>query len=428
MNVHDSEKLAGTLRGLGYLPAGAAEEADLILLNTCSVREKAAEKVYQVLGQLRALKERRPELILGLCGCVAQSEGEEAFRRAQHLDLVFGPRAVGQLPDLLARVKAERRVVDTTLYEDSVRFPWKEVHREAERGKAYVTIIEGCNKTCTYCIVPFTRGREVSRPLGEVLEEVRSLAREGYSEIEFLGQNVNAYRDPEKRQLEDLLRAADRVEGIRRIRFTTSHPLHLRREIMEAMAALPKVCDHLHLPFQSGSDAVLARMRRGYTAELYRERIRQLRELIPGLSLSADVIVGFPGESEEDFRRTLDLLGEVEFDQVYSFAYSPRPHTRALEWTDDIPQGTKVRRLMELQEMQKGIQERRNALWVGKEVEILVEGPSRRDPEQVAGRTTQNRVVNVHAPGARPGDYLRVRVTASGAHHLKGEIPRRASA
>jgi tRNA-2-methylthio-N6-dimethylallyladenosine synthase len=422
MNVHDSEKLAGALRGLGYRRAESMECADLILFNTCAVRAKAAEKPFTLLGRLRQLKETRPETILGLCGCVAQTEGDRAFQRAHHLDLVFGPRAVGRLPELLHRVRAERRVRDTTHHEDSVCFPWKDIHREPGCGKAYVTIIEGCNRACSYCVVPFARGAEVSRPLQDVLEETRSLVAGGVREVEYLGQNVSAYRDPGGHTLVDLLRAADRIPGLLRLRFTTSHPMHLGEGTMEAMATLPRVCDHLHLPFQSGSDRVLQRMRRGYTIGQYRKKVHRLRSLVPGLSLSADVIVGFPGETSDDFRQTLDLVREVEFDQLYSFAYSPRPHTAAGEWPDDVPRDLKHQRLIELQEVQAGIQRRRNERWIGRDVEILVEGRSRRHPDEWAGRTTWNRVVNLRAPGARAGAPLQVRIIDAGAHHLKGMV------
>ncbi|RMG43273.1 MAG: tRNA (N6-isopentenyl adenosine(37)-C2)-methylthiotransferase MiaB [Acidobacteria bacterium] len=430
MNEHDSEKMAGVLEGLGYLPAASREEADVLLLNTCAVREKAEEKVYAALGQIEGLKRRRPELIVGVTGCVAQMAGDALLQRAPWLDLVLGPRAEGRLPDLLARAAERRGIVDTTLYQDGLFPPGQPVRRDPARVKAYVTVMEGCNKTCTYCIVPRTRGREVSRPLADVLEEVRRLAGEGYREVEFLGQNVNAYRCPATRAgLADLLRGAAAISGIERIRFTTSHPLHLRPPIIQAMAELPQVCDHLHLPVQSGSSRILAAMRRGYDRELYLARVAALREAVPGISLSTDVIVGFPGEGEAEFEETLSLLETVRFDQVYSFVYSPRPGTPAAGLPDDVPRGVKIERLMRLQALQRRIQLESNARLVGRTVEVLVEGPSRRDAAEWAGRTTSNRVVNFPGAGVRPGDRVAVTITAAGPNSLRGEVaPRRAAA
>lgn len=425
MNEHDSEKLAGTLEGLGYAPAAALHEADLVLLNTCAIREKAEEKVYNLLGQLGPLKARRPELVVGMCGCVAQMTGEVVRQRAPHVDLVFGPRAASRLPELLSRLASERGIVDTTLYQDSLRSTTRAV-RERARSKAYVTVMEGCNKTCTYCIVPTTRGRETSRSYDELLREVQELAGDGFQEVEFLGQNVNAYRCPQtKSGLADLLRAAGRVDGVRRLRFTTSHPLHLRGEIVRAMAEVPAVCDHLHLPVQSGSSRVLQAMRRGYTPETYLAKVEELRAAVPGISLSTDIIVGFPGETEEDFAETLSLVRSVRFDQIYSFVYSERPGTVAGMMADRTPLARKSERLTELQALQKSIQLELNAKWVGRTVGVLVESPSRRSAREWAGRTTSNRVVNFEAAAARPGDLVSVRITAAGANSLKGTLATR---
>ena len=420
MNEHDSEKLAGTLEGLGYEPAPSLGASDVVLLNTCAIREKAEEKVYNLLGQLAPLKAKRPGMVVGVCGCVAQMTGEGVRERAPLVDLVFGPRAASRLPELLARLKEEKGVVDTTLYQDSLVAGARAV-RETQRGKAWVTVMEGCNKTCTYCVVPATRGRESSRLLEDLLCEVRELAAAGFHELEFLGQNVNAYRCPDsKAGLADLLRAAGRVDGVRRLRFTTSHPLHLRSDIIRAVAEVPQVCDHLHLPVQSGSSRVLHAMRRGYDREKYLERVAELRREVPGIALSTDVIVGFPGETEADFLETLSLVREVRFDQMFSFVYSARPGTVAGLLADRTPVELKTERLMELQALQKEIQLESNARLVGRIEEVLVESPSRRAAEEWAGRTTSNRVVNFHAPGARPGEFVRVRITASGANSLRG--------
>jgi len=420
MNEHDSEKLAGTLEGLGYEPAPSLGTSDVVLLNTCAIREKAEEKVYNLLGQLAPLKARRPGMVVGVCGCVAQMTGEGVRERAPLVDLVFGPRAASRLPELLARLKEEKGVVDTTLYQDSLVAGARAV-RETQRSKAWVTVMEGCNKTCTYCVVPATRGRESSRLLEDLLCEVRELAAAGFHELEFLGQNVNAYRCPDsKAGLADLLRAAGRVDGVRRLRFTTSHPLHLRGDIIRAMAEVPQVCDHLHLPVQSGSSKVLHSMRRGYDREKYLAKVEELRREVPGIALSTDVIVGFPGETEEEFQETLTLVREVRFDQMFSFVYSARPGTVAGMLADRTPVERKTERLMELQALQKEIQLESNARLVGRIEEVLVESPSRRAAEEWAGRTTSNRVVNFHAPGVRPGEFVRVRITGSGANSLRG--------
>jgi tRNA-2-methylthio-N6-dimethylallyladenosine synthase len=423
MNEHDTEKMSGTLEGLGYEPAPAARAADVVLLNTCAIREKAAEKVFQYLYRLRAEKERRPEMILGVAGCVGQMAGEGIRERAPFVDLVLGPRASGRLPELLARVKTERGVVDTTLYQDELFGPERPVRRDPQRIKAYVTVMEGCNKTCTYCIVPTTRGREVSRTLDDVQREAIGLAREGFREIELLGQNVNAWRCPEtKAVFSELLRAVGRVPGVERLRFTTSHPLHFRGDIIEAMAEVPEACDYLHLPVQSGSSRVLKAMRRGYDRESYLSKIAALRGRLPDIVLSTDVIVGFPGETEEDFRDTLSLVEEVGFDQMFSFIYSPRPGTMASTMEDDVDAAAKSRRLAELQARQREIQLERNRTRLGRVERVIVDGPSKKDPGEWAGRTRGNQVVNVRAPEAAVGAVLSVRLTGCGPNSFRGEL------
>lgn len=425
MNEHDSEKMAGSLEGLGYEAADGPVDADVVLLNTCAIREKAEEKVYHFLERLRPARAAHPGMIVGVCGCVAQLQGQGIRERLPFVDLVLGPRAAGKLPEYLAQAKDRRGIVDTTLYQDSILAGTAHVRRQPGRVKAYVTVMEGCNKTCTYCVVPATRGREESRPLDSLLEEVRRLAGEGFREVEFLGQNVNAWRCPEtKARLGDLLRAAGRVEGIARLRFTTSHPLHLTGDIIAAMVEVPEVCGALHLPVQSGSSRVLKAMRRGYDREAYEAKVEELRKYKPGLALSTDVIVGFPGETEDDFADTLSLVRQIAFDQMFSFVYSARPNTVAAFLRDDVPAERKTERLMELQALQRDIQLRRNQALVGEELEVLVEGPSRRDGAEWAGRTTCNRVVNFPAPrgGIAPGDPVRVRIVAARPNSLRGEL------
>jgi tRNA-2-methylthio-N6-dimethylallyladenosine synthase len=427
MNAHDSEKLAGLLEREGYVGAAAAEEADIILLNTCSIRERAEEKVFSELGRLQALKRRRPEMVVAVCGCVAQQAGERIFERAPHVDLVIGPRATGSLPALLQRIQrgdaAARRACDTQYRADSIRFPFDEIRREGlHTRKAFVTVIEGCNHRCAFCIVPTTRGREICRDMDDIVAEVRSLAARGICEVEFLGQTVNAYRDRSGATLADLLRVTATVEGIERIRFTTSHPAQMTERLMDAMVAgQPKVCPYLHLPVQSGSDAVLRAMRRGYDRDGYLGKVRGLRSRLPGLCLGTDIIVGFPGETDRDFERTVSLLDEVGFDTVYSFAYSPRPGTAALALPDPLPESVKRERLLRLQEHQREIQERRNRAWLGRTVEVRVEGPSKRDGGQWTGRTPENRIVNFRGPSA-PGLLARLKVVEASAFSMRGTL------
>ena len=427
MNVLDADKMAGALERHGYVRAQGAEHADVVLLNTCSIREKAKEKVYSELGRLRPLKDLRPDVVLGVCGCVAQQEGEAIFARAPHVDFVVGTRATGSLPILVDRLRAgdesARHTVDVELRNDSIAFPFDRIRREITgAAKAFVTIIEGCNHRCTFCIVPQTRGREVSRDMDDVLGEVRALAGRGFREVEFLGQTVNAYRDDRGRTLGDLLVATSAQGGIERIRFTTSHPAQMTDALMDAMAAArPKLCSYLHLPVQSGSSAVLRAMRRGYDREGYLGKIRGLRDRIPELSLGTDVIVGFPTETEADFQQSLSLLEEVGYDTVYSFAYSVRPGTAALSLGPDLPDELKFERLARLNDLQKTIQARRNESWIGREVEVLVEGPNRRNAEEWTGRTPEARWVHFNGNSA-PGRLERVRVAQVSAFSLRGEI------
>ncbi len=425
MNEHDSEKMAGTLLGLGYDQATRLQDADIILLNTCAIREKAEERVYSTLSQLEHLKKARPETIIGVTGCVAQMSGEQVRERMPFVDLVIGPRASSRLPDILGKLKDHRGIVDTTLYQDSIIRGQDAIRRAPGKVKAFVTIMEGCNKTCSYCIVPTTRGREDSRPLEDILKEVESLVEQGYREIEFLGQNVNAYRDPKTHDgLDILLYRAGEFAALDRIRFTTSHPLHLSTKIIEAMSRVKAACNYLHLPVQSGSDRILRLMRRGYTARKFRDKVAEIREAIPEIALSTDVIVGFPGESEEDYQATLDLLEELRFSQLFSFVYSKRPGTSAATMMDEDEDKTKVSRLMALQAAQREIQADIHRTMLGRTVEVLIEGPSRKDPREVAGRMPQNIMVNFPGEGLRPGDLARVLLTDATPVSFRGRLIR----
>ncbi len=427
MNVLDADKMAGALERHGYVRADGPSDADVVILNTCSIREKAKDKVFSELGRLKPLKDLRPDLVLGVCGCVAQQEGEEIFTRAPYVDFVVGTRATASLPLLVDRLRAgdesARHAVDVELRNDSIHFPFDQIRREITGlGKAFVTIIEGCNHRCTFCIVPKTRGSEVCRDMDGVLDEVRDLAARGFREVEFLGQTVNAYRDGRGRTLGELLVATSALQGIERIRFTTSHPAQMTESLMDAMAASrPKLCSYLHLPVQSGSSAVLRAMRRGYDREAYLCKIAGLRERIPELAFGTDIIVGFPTETEEDFQETLSLVHEVGFDTIYSFAYSVRPGTAASNLGPDLSDGVKFERLARLNEIQKDIQARRNQSWIGRDVEVLVVGPNRRNIGEWTGRTPEARWVHFLGDSA-PGRVERVRVAQVSAYSLRGEI------
>jgi tRNA-2-methylthio-N6-dimethylallyladenosine synthase len=365
--------------------------------------------------------------VLGVCGCVAQQEGAEIFSRAPYVDFVIGTRATRSLPLLVDRLRAgdetARHVVDVELRNDSIEFPYDRIRRDILGStKAFVTIIEGCNHRCTFCIVPTTRGREVSRGMDDVLAEVRALASQGICEVEFLGQTVNAYRDASGNGLGDLLLAAAQVDGIERMRFTTSHPAQMTASLMDQMAAArPKLCSYLHLPVQSGSSAVLRAMRRGYDRAGYLAKIDGLRNRIPELSLGTDIIVGFPTETDEDFEDTLSLLREVEYDTVYSFTYSVRPGTAAAELGADLPESVKFERLARLNELQRSIQARRNLGWIGRDVAVLVEGRNRKNSSEWTGRTSEARWVHFNGDTA-PGRLENVRVAEASAYSLRGEI------
>ncbi len=419
MNVHDSEKVAGVLIERGYRPVENHEMADLVLYNTCSIREKAAQKVFSRLGIFRKGGGSGSKII-GVLGCVAQQEGERIFERAPQVSLVCGSASYSRLPDLLQRLEAGNRRV-TGLSLDTEECFETELTRRDNPFRAYITIIEGCDKECSYCVVPMTRGPERSRPSHKILGDCRRLADEGYTEIQLLGQTVNSYRDPSPARLSftELLARVAEVRGVRRLRFTTSHPHDFTPEIVRVIDTYPVLCDHIHLPVQCGSNPVLARMRRTYTREEYLEKIRCIRDAKRAISISTDIIVGFPGETIDDFERTLSLLDEVEYDQIFSFKYSPRPNTAARGWGDDVSEEEKGRRLTLLQERQRAIQLRRNQALIGSEFEVLVESFQPR-LEQVVGRTSSNRVINFSGKPDLVGQYLKVRVTAVGPNSLVG--------
>lgn len=419
MNVHDSEKVAGVLMARGYRPVGNHEEADLILYNTCSIREKAAQKVFSRLGVFKK-DPRNSQKTIGVLGCVAQQEGARIFERAPQVSLVCGSASYSKLPELLVQLETGNRRVTGLSLEIDECFE-TEVTRRDNPFRAYLTIIEGCDKECAYCVVPMTRGPERSRPAGRVLEDCRRLADDGYTEVQLLGQNVNSYRDPSPARMSfaELLARVAEVEGIRRVRFTTSHPRDFNADIVRAIETYPALCDHVHLPVQSGSTRVLTRMLRGYTREEYLEKIHCIRSAKRAMSISTDIIVGFCDETIEDFEHTLSLLDEAEYDQVFSFNYSPRPNTAAARFADSIPEEEKSRRLALLQEHQRQIQLRRNQALIGREFEVLVEGFQPR-LQQAVGRTTSNRVINFPGEPDGVGHYRNVRVTGAGPNSLVG--------
>jgi tRNA-2-methylthio-N6-dimethylallyladenosine synthase len=424
MNVHDSERMAGLLEQAGFEATEDATDADVVVINTCSVRERAEEKLYTRLGELRQLAtEHGHDPIVAVAGCVAQQEGAALRRRSPGVaDVIIGTHAIRRLPMLVDRAAAERRpLLDLTLYED-VGFPLG-VTRRADPVKAYVTIIEGCNEFCSFCVVPYTRGHERMRPKADILAEVREAAASGHREVQLLGQIVNHYTAPDEPACDftGLLEAIHDVEGIDRIRFASPHPRHVTDRFLGAMARLPKICRHLHLPVQSGSTRVLAAMRRRYTRDSYLTLVAKIRETLPDVALSTDMIVGFPGETEEDFEDTLTLTAAVGFHSMFSFKYSPRPRTLAEQrLPDDVADGVKTRRIVALQAMQREIQSTLNTRLVGREVDVLVDAASRRRDTELSGRTSSNVVVNVPGPASWIGQTRRVRVERAGPHSVWG--------
>jgi len=423
MNELDSQRMAGQMMQQGILPTKEPGEADIILLNSCSVREKAEQKVYSRLGEYRRFKRSGKELLIGLCGCVAQQEGERALARVPDLDFVLGPARVGELSDVVARRRAGERVVATGFPE--VRsYDLDAISRHGEY-KGMVTIIEGCNKNCTFCIVPQTRGPERSRTLHEILREVRHLLDYGFQEIELLGQTVNHWRDPQNDSLDfaDLLEAVATLPGLQRLRFVTSYPRDFTPRMVEQMGRHENICPYLHLPVQSGSDQVLRRMGRGYTREAYLDLVRQLHRARPGLALSTDIIVGFPGETDDDFGQTFELLEEVRFSAIFAFKYSPRPGTAAPRLEGQVAPEVASERLQRLFDLQEGIQREINESLVGRDFDVVVTGWGKHPGSQV-GRTPCHRVVNF-STGAEPlplGAVTRIRVEEGLSYHLCARV------
>ncbi|MBI2835320.1 MAG: tRNA (N6-isopentenyl adenosine(37)-C2)-methylthiotransferase MiaB, partial [Acidobacteria bacterium] len=425
MNFHDAERMAGLLEQAGYESTRNAEDADLVVVNTCSVREKAEEKLFNRLGELRHVAQQSGERpLVAVAGCVAQQEGVRLLRKSDVIDVVVGTQRLKELPDLVARAEREMEpVVDINPYED-VTFPLG-IARRGDPVKAYINIIEGCNEFCSFCVVPYTRGHERMRPSADILAEAALAAAEGRREIHVLGQIVNHYHAPDDPSCDfsGLLERLHGIEGVDRIRFASPHPRYVTTRLLEIMRELPKICRHLHLPVQSGSTRVLKAMRRRYTRESYLELVGRARDLVPGLTISTDMIVGFPGETPEDFEETLSLTEVVRYDGMFSFKYSPRPNTLAFKRLPDaVPEAEKTRRIVALQRLQGRIQQELHEAMVGTEVDVLVESTSRRRTWEVAGRTEGNTVVNFAGRADLIGALARVRVERAGTHSVWGRV------
>ncbi|MBH0030762.1 tRNA (N6-isopentenyl adenosine(37)-C2)-methylthiotransferase MiaB [Pseudoalteromonas sp. SWYJZ98] len=429
MNEYDSQKMAELLDATnGYQLTEDAIDADVILLNTCSIREKAQEKVFHQLGRWKLLKDDKPDLIIGVGGCVASQEGDSIRQRAPFVDVIFGPQTLHRLPEMIKQVQGDKgsSVVDISFpeIEKFDRLP----EPKADGPSAFVSIMEGCSKYCTFCVVPYTRGEEVSRPVDDVLLEVAQLAEQGVREVNLLGQNVNAYRgdthDGEICYFSDLIRLIAAIDGIDRIRYTTSHPVEFTPDIIDVYADVPELVDHLHLPVQSGSDRILNLMKRGHTAIEYKSTIRKLRKIRPNLSMSSDFIIGFPGESKEDFEATMKLISDIGFDMSFSFIYSARPGTPAADLPDDVTEQEKKERLYLLQNRITQMAQQISRQMFDTEQRILVEGPSKKNPMELRGRTENNRVVNFVGPHTVIGQFVDVRITEALPNSLRGDLIR----
>ena len=430
MNVQDAEKMAALLEPSGYETTDDPGRADLILVNTCSIREKAVQKIYSQLGRFRTLKERNPRLRIGVGGCLAQQWGDRFFRRAPYVDLVFGTHQIHRLPEMVGELERARRRIVETGFCDRVRSLGIPAQPAAGAVGTFVTIMQGCNNFCAYCVVPHLRGREESRPLPEILREVEMLAGHGIREVTLLGQNVNSYGQtlPEKTDFAELIGAIGKVSGMERIRFTTSHPKDLSARLIACFGGVASLCEHIHLPVQSGSDRVLRRMNRGYTAAAYREKVAALRRACPGISITSDVIVGFPGEEERDFQETLELMREIRFDNLFSFQYSEREGTAAVGMDRPVCDSVKRERLRMLQALQEEHTLEKNQACVQRLEEVLVEGPSRNGSEDMTGRTRGNRIVNFPGTTGLIGKTISVRIVEAFPHSLRGEMEERGGA
>lgn len=426
MNEYDSAKMADVLRSTHHLvKTDTPEDADVVILNTCSVREKAQEKVFSELGRLRLLKAKNPNMIIGVGGCVASQEGESILKRAPYVDLIFGPQTIHRLGDMLLERHAKKKPVVDISFPEIEKFD-RLPEPSAEGPTAFVTIMEGCSKYCSFCVVPYTRGEEISRPLDDVLAEIASLVAQGVKEITLLGQNVNDYRGKRyeggEADLASLIEYLAEFDELHRIRFTTSHPLAFSNRLIEAYATVPKLVSHLHLPVQSGSDRILAAMKRGYTALEFKSKIRKLRKIRPNISISSDFIIGFPGETEEDFEETMNLIHEVQFDHSFSFIYSARPGTPAAQLPDDVSLATKKQRLARLQErILLNAREISHGM-CGTIQPILVSGPAIKHPNQLSGRTENNRVVNFYGPEDLIGRMVNIEITEVLTNSFRGNL------
>lgn len=426
MNEYDSQKMVDVLReSHGLVVTDNPEQADVLLLNTCSIREKAQEKVFSQLGVWREWKLTRPGLVIGVGGCVASQEGAEIRTRAPYVDMVFGPQTLHRLPQMLDQVRTGQQAVVDVSFPEIEKFDRLPEPR-AEGPSAFVSIMEGCSKYCTFCVVPYTRGEEISRPFDDVLAEIATLAAQGVREVNLLGQNVNAYRgrmhDGEIADLALLIRYIAAIEGIERIRYTTSHPLEFSDALIDVYADVPALVSHLHLPVQSGSDRILMLMKRGHSAFEYKQKIKRLRAVRPDISLSSDFIIGFPGETDQDFEHTMGLIENIGFDQSFSFIYSRRPGTPAADLPDDVPLAVKQARLARLQQTINAMAMRISRQMVGSVQRVLIDRPSRKNPGELAGRTENNRVVNFAGPAELIGDFALVTITAALPNSLRGEL------
>ena len=424
MNVHDSEQMVELLEKRGYVITGDMNKAELIIVNTCSVREKAEQKIHSFLGRLRRYKEKNPDLVIGISGCVAQQWGRNFLDKVHHLDFVLGTHNIHRLPEIVQEVEMSRSRIAETTFRKSVKSLGILTLPKNGEVNAFVTIMQGCNNFCAYCIVPYLRGREESRESGEILDEIRSLAAHGVKEVTLLGQNVNSYGNTLKNGTDfpELLAMINEVEGIERIRFTTSHPKDLSDGLIESFASLDKLCEHIHLPIQSGSDSVLERMKRGYTAREYLEKVEKLRVRCPHISITTDIIVGFPGESDEDFQKTIDLMRKVRFDNLFSFKYSDRPGIASERYNDKVEEMVKSERLSFLQKLQETHTFEKNRSLEGKEEEILVEGRSKNNKKEMTGRTRTNRIVNLPGENGMKGKTVPVKIMVAYMHSLRGEL------
>jgi len=400
------------------------ETADLIIVNTCSIREKAEHKVYSLIGRFKPLKEKKPHLIIAVTGCVAQQEGEKIQERAPFVDIVAGPQGIYSLPTALTALEKNKSNIILTSLDNNFVIPKVDAPiPEKNPIKTFITIMQGCNNFCTYCVVPFTRGREISRPLPDIIDEAKRAVAQGVKEITLLGQNVNSYGKGVETSFATLLRSICNISGLKRLRFTTSHPKDLGQDIIDCFGDLEPLCEHLHLPVQSGSNSVLKRMNRKYTREHYLDIIARLKKKCPDIALTTDLIVGFPGESNTDFEQTLSLLKEVEFDQIFAFKYSPRPNTRAALFEDQIDEATKSSRLSQVLELQNSISLKRYNMMVGKTVEVLVEGISKGGNGQLSARTRANHVVNFEGPKELIGKFCDIIINKASYHSLSGTLP-----